>query len=45
MMGKVKTGGIGFAAIKEVFEVLCNRNLKGSILFEGENSIPYVLTE
>lgn len=44
---KVKTGGLGFDAIKEVSEILVAKRIKGAILFEGEgsNSDPYVLTE
>ncbi|EOA3902509.1 MULTISPECIES: N-acetylmuramoyl-L-alanine amidase [Bacillus cereus group] len=40
---KIKTGGLGYDAIKEVSEVLCSKGIKGAILFEGE--APYVLTE
>ncbi|QTR83139.1 N-acetylmuramoyl-L-alanine amidase [Bacillus cytotoxicus] len=39
----IKTGGLGYDAIKEVSEVLCSKGIKGAILFEGE--APYVLTE
>ncbi|PEB56257.1 N-acetylmuramoyl-L-alanine amidase [Bacillus pseudomycoides] len=40
---KIKTGGLGYDAVKEVSEVLCSKQIKGAILFEGE--APYVLTE
>ncbi|MEH7460395.1 GH25 family lysozyme [Bacillus sp. JJ1127] len=42
---KVKTGGLGLEAVKEVSGILLEQDIKGSIIFEGENSTPYVLTE
>ncbi|MFJ8453335.1 GH25 family lysozyme [Bacillus paramycoides] len=42
---KIKTGGLGFDAIKEVSEVLAARNIEGAVRFEGDGSDPYVLTE
>ncbi|PEB50821.1 N-acetylmuramoyl-L-alanine amidase [Bacillus pseudomycoides] len=42
---KIKTGGLGFNAIKEVSEVLCSRGIKSSIIFEGAGTAPYLLTE
>ncbi|WP_242142902.1 MULTISPECIES: GH25 family lysozyme [unclassified Bacillus cereus group] len=42
---KIKTGGLGIGAIKEVSEVLVERNIKATIIFEGKNGNPYVLTE
>ncbi|EOW9528749.1 N-acetylmuramoyl-L-alanine amidase C-terminal domain-containing protein, partial [Bacillus cytotoxicus] len=42
---KIKTGGLGIGAIKEVSDVLVERNIKASIIFEGKNGNPYVLTE
>ncbi|MGG0209505.1 GH25 family lysozyme [Bacillus mycoides] len=42
---KIKTGGLGFDAIKEVSEVLAARNIESAVRFEGDGSDPYVLTE
>ncbi|MFE4764282.1 N-acetylmuramoyl-L-alanine amidase [Bacillus mycoides] len=42
---KIKTGGLGFDAVKEVSEVLAARNIEGAVRFEGDGSDPYVLTE
>ncbi|MGY3419108.1 N-acetylmuramoyl-L-alanine amidase [Bacillus mycoides] len=42
---KIKTGGLGFDAVKEVSEVLAVRKIEGTVRFEGDGSDPYVLTE
>ncbi|WP_280522922.1 N-acetylmuramoyl-L-alanine amidase C-terminal domain-containing protein, partial [Bacillus cytotoxicus] len=41
----IKTGGLGYDAIKEVIEVMCTKDIKGSIVVPGGNDSPYVLTE
>lgn len=42
---KIQTGGLGVEAVKEVSGILLERNIQGSIIFDGEGAMPYLITE